>query len=154
MSEANATAACLFFDTVKWCTYKLNLSDYNGTIKNNLVAIGVHEVSHQWWFGLVGNDQALEPWLDEALALYSERIYYETIYPYPVNWWWRFRVTWFSPSGWVDTGIYDGYAFRGYTDAVYLRGAQFLEAIRFRVGEKAFNAFLQDYTNSFSVSSQ
>ena len=25
MSEANATAACLFFDTVKWCTYKLNL---------------------------------------------------------------------------------------------------------------------------------
>ncbi|MBT3339111.1 MAG: hypothetical protein HN391_14465 [Anaerolineae bacterium] len=128
--------------------------DYNGTIKNNLVAIGVHEVSHQWWFGLVGNDQALEPWLDEALALYSERIYYETIYPYPVNWWWRFRVTWFSPSGWVDTGIYDGYAFRGYTDAVYLRGAQFLEAIRFRVGEKAFNAFLQDYTNSFSVSSQ
>jgi DNA helicase II / ATP-dependent DNA helicase PcrA len=26
VSEANATAACLFFDTVKWCTYKLNLS--------------------------------------------------------------------------------------------------------------------------------
>jgi light-regulated signal transduction histidine kinase (bacteriophytochrome) len=27
VSEANATAACLFFDTVKWCTYKLNLSN-------------------------------------------------------------------------------------------------------------------------------
>ncbi len=122
--------------------------EYNGTIKNNLVAIGVHEVSHQWWFGLVGNDQALEPWLDEALALYSERIFYEEVYPYPVNWWWRFRVTWFSPSGWVDTSIYDGYAFRGYTDAVYLRGAQFLEDLRVRVGEKAFNDFLQDYATS------
>ena len=27
VSEANATAACLFFDTVKWCTYKLNLRE-------------------------------------------------------------------------------------------------------------------------------
>ncbi|MCP4139862.1 MAG: M1 family metallopeptidase [Chloroflexi bacterium] len=122
--------------------------EYDGTMKNNLTAIGVHEVSHQWWFGLVGSDQALEPWLDEALSLYSERIYYETLYPFPVKWWWRFRVTWFSPSGWVDTTIYDGYAFRGYTDAVYLRGAQFLEEIRVRIGEKAFNAFLQDYTSS------
>jgi len=122
--------------------------EYDGTIKNNLISIGVHEVSHQWWFGMVGSDQALEPWLDEAMALYSERIYYEEIYPYPVNWWWRFRVTWFSPSGWVDTTIYDGYGFRGYTDSVYLRGAQFLEAIRFRIGEKAFNAFLKDYATS------
>ncbi len=124
--------------------------EYDGTIKNNLISIGVHEVSHQWWFGLVGNDQALEPWLDEALALYSERIFYEEIFPYPVSWWWRFRVTWFSPSGWVDTGIYDGYAFRGYTDAVYLRGAQFMEDMRVRVGEKAFNAFLLDYAESFT----
>ncbi len=124
--------------------------EYNGTMKNNLTAIGVHEVSHQWWFGLVGSDQALEPWLDEALSLYSERIYYETLYPFPVNWWWRFRVTWFSPTGWVDTTIYDGYAFRGYTDAVYLRGAQFLEEIRVRIGEKAFNAFLKDYASSYA----
>lgn len=123
---------------------------YDGTIKNNLISIGVHEVSHQWWFGLVGSDQALEPWLDEALALYSERIFYEETYPFPVNWWWRFRVTWFSPSGWVDTNIYDGYDFRGYTNAVYLRGAQFLEALRVRVGEKAFNAFLQDYAASYA----
>ncbi|MBT3190485.1 MAG: M1 family metallopeptidase [Anaerolineae bacterium] len=124
--------------------------EYDGTMKNNLISIGVHEVSHQWWFGLVGSDHALEPWLDEAMALYSERIYYETVYPFPVNWWWRFRVTWFSPSGWVDTTIYNGYAFRGYTDAVYLRGAQFLEELRVRVGEKAFNIFLKDYASTYA----
>ncbi len=27
-----------------------------------------HEVAHQWWYGLVGNDQVREPWLDEGLA--------------------------------------------------------------------------------------
>lgn len=124
--------------------------EYDGSLQNNLVALGVHEVSHQWWFGLVGNDQALEPWLDESLALYSERIFYEETPPYPVNWWWRWRVTWFKPKGWLDTNIYAGADFRGYTDAVYLRGAQFLEELRVRTGEKAFNAFLQDYASSYT----
>ncbi len=124
--------------------------EYDGTIKNNLVMLGVHEVSHQWWFGSVGSDTAQEPWLDEALALYSERIFYETAYPFPVNWWWRFRVRWFNPTGWVDTTIYDGYDFRGYTNAVYLRGGLFLEDLRVRIGEKAFNSFLQDYASSYA----
>ncbi len=26
--------------------------------------IVVHEVLHQWWYSLVGNDQVNEPWLD------------------------------------------------------------------------------------------
>jgi hypothetical protein len=118
-------------------------AQYQGGIKNNLVSVGVHEVAHQWWFGLVGSDQALEPWLDEALATYSERVFYEH---YDLTtWWWGFRVNYFSPAGWVDTNIYDGIAFRPYTNAVYLRGAKFIEALRLRMGDKAFFAFLQDY---------
>jgi hypothetical protein len=31
----------------------------------------VHEIAHQWWFGIVGDDQWNEPWLDEAMAEYS-----------------------------------------------------------------------------------
>jgi hypothetical protein len=31
-----------------------------------------HEVAHQWWYGLVGNNQYLEPWLDESFAQYSQ----------------------------------------------------------------------------------
>ncbi len=27
-----------------------------------------HEIAHQWWYGMVGNDQVKEPWLDEGLA--------------------------------------------------------------------------------------
>jgi Peptidase family M1 domain len=35
-----------------------------------------HEVAHQWWYGLVGNNQFLEPWLDESFAQYShERLH-------------------------------------------------------------------------------
>jgi hypothetical protein len=31
----------------------------------------VHEIAHQWWFGIVGDDEWTEPWLDEAMAEYS-----------------------------------------------------------------------------------
>jgi hypothetical protein len=31
-----------------------------------------HEVGHQWFYGLVGDDQARDPWLDEGLASYAE----------------------------------------------------------------------------------
>lgn len=117
--------------------------EYEGGVRNNLVSIGVHEIAHQWWFGLVGSDQALEPWLDEALATYSERIFYE--FYGSETWWWNFRVNYFKPAGWVDTDIYHGGGFRPYTNAVYLRGAKFLEDLRARIGDEAFFAFLQDY---------
>ena len=32
----------------------------------------VHELAHQWFYSLVGNDQARDPWLDESLASYAE----------------------------------------------------------------------------------
>jgi peptidase M1-like protein len=35
-----------------------------------------HEVAHQWWYALVGNNQYREPWLDESFATYShERLH-------------------------------------------------------------------------------
>jgi hypothetical protein len=32
----------------------------------------VHEVAHQWFYGLAGNDQYRDPWLDESLATYGQ----------------------------------------------------------------------------------
>jgi hypothetical protein len=116
----------------------------NGTVLNNLIDIGVHETAHQWWYGSVGNDQATEPWLDEALATYSERLFYEQNYP-DVGAWQAFRIDAYNPTGWVDTDIYHGVDFRTYANAVYLRGAEFLQALREQIGDEAFFAFLKDY---------
>jgi len=123
---------------------------YDGTSTNNLTIIGVHEIAHQWWFGLVGDDQTLEPWLDEAMATYSEHIFLENTTPGLLTWWWNTRVNAYEPRGWVDTTVYNGGAFRTYTNAVYLVGAYFIDAIRSRVGDDAFFAFLQDYAVQMS----
>ena len=103
---------------------------YNGTAKSDLVTIGAHELAHQWWFGLVGSDQAEEPWLDEAMAVYTEKIFYEYNYPNYGNWWWNFRTYNFAPSGYVDGSIYDYPSFTAYISAVYINGAAFLDALR------------------------
>jgi hypothetical protein len=31
-----------------------------------------HEIAHQWWYGIVGDDQYAEPWLDESFATWSQ----------------------------------------------------------------------------------
>ncbi len=119
---------------------------YNGSVESFLISITAHETAHQWWFGLVGNDQALEPWLDEALCTYGEALFYENLHPEGERWWWAFRVNYYQPAGFVDSSIYSTSGYRPYRDAVYLNGAIFLDELRNRIGDEAFFAFLQDYT--------
>jgi hypothetical protein len=131
---------------------------YDGTPRGFLTLIAAHETAHQWWFDQVGNDQALEPWLDEALCTYMERLFYESMdaeeppqdaQPF-VDWWWYFRVDLYAPTGSLNSTIYDYSSFRAYRDAIYLRGAQFLEALRQQMGEEAFFVFLRAYATEMN----
>lgn len=126
-------------------------ASFDGTSGSFLVAIAAHETSHQWWYGLVANDQANEPWLDEALATYSEFLFYEYYYPQDINpFWWNRRVLPYNPSGWINTTIYGAEGYREYRDAVYLQGARFLVDLRAAMGDEAFLAFLQDYASTYT----
>lgn len=125
-------------------------SQYTGSARSNLTTIGVHEIAHQWWYSLVGSDHAMQPWLDEALATYSERIFYENNYPANISWWWQFRVNYFKPSGYVDGSIYDYDSFRSYTNAVYFRGALFMDDLRELMGYGNFSKFIKAYATRYA----
>jgi hypothetical protein len=118
---------------------------FNGNLGSYLVTISVHETAHEWWFAAVANDQALEPWLDEALCTYTELLFYENYYPDQVDWWWPNRIEYYGAQGNVNSTIYDYLSFRPYVNAVYLNGAVFLHELRTNIGDTAFYAFLQDY---------
>jgi hypothetical protein len=115
-----------------------------------LIEPTVHEVAHQWFYALIGDDQLHEPWLDEALATYSEVIYYEETgqrgaaagllsqmrsrvrsTPDPT-----------LPIGW-GVGEYPNPDV--YAALVYGKGALFLDALRGEIGDEAFQAFLKSY---------
>lgn len=40
----------------------------------------VHEIAHEWWYGVVGNNEVVDAWFDEGLAEYSTLLYFEN-YP-------------------------------------------------------------------------
>jgi hypothetical protein len=125
---------------------------YPGDATGYLTIITVHEVAHQWWYSRVGNDQALTPWMDEALATYSEFIFYEEYYPEYKDWWWRFRVAMWIPEDFDDfsvaSTVYEFTSLREYINAVYLRGARMLDDLRGDIGTEAFFDWLHSYAEA------
>lgn len=54
--------------------------DYWENGSPNLEGVIAHEIGHQYWYGLVGNNAVTKTWLDEALASYSEYVYWRAAY--------------------------------------------------------------------------
>jgi len=125
---------------------------YSGADTDFLPTIAAHETAHQWWFGLVGTDQANEPWLDEALATYSERLFNESFSPEKGIWWYLARINEAADKNCpVDITIYGFYSYNCYyTESVYMRGALFMQALRDRMGDQDFMAFLKDLATQFA----
>jgi len=111
-----------------------------------------HEVAHQWWMVVVGNDQINEPWLDEALTQYSTMLYYEAVYG-------KQRADAILNAVFVQThqalestgkdmpaGLpADAYPPDLYFDIVYDKGALYFHELRERVGDDVFFDTLQTY---------
>lgn len=129
---------------------------YRDAPLNNLTILVPHEISHQWFYSLVGNDPAKEPWLDETIATYCESLYFERYHPEHLAWWWSNRVDGFKPEGWVNATIYIPGGYSAYRDAVYLNGAKFMQELRNLTGDDAFFAALQQYTlqNTYKIASE
>ncbi len=115
-----------------------------------------HEVAHQWFFNLIGNDQPDEPWLDESLANYAVYLYYEA-----VDWpqmqtavlenVFRYRYDAARNLG-IDrpvSGAVVGFDQSNYINIIYSKGPLFLHAVRERIGDEAFFAAMLDYVRSF-----
>jgi aminopeptidase N len=92
----------------------------------------------------VGNDQAMDPWLDEAFAVYSELLFYETYYPGYLEWWWWTRVDRYPSTYCIDQSIYAFADFRSYVNTVYLRGATMLHELRQSMGKADFMESLRE----------
>jgi hypothetical protein len=111
-----------------------------------------HEVAHQWWYNLVGNDQPDEAWLDESLANYAVYLYYEDVawqemMDGTMNNIFLYRYNAAQNLG-IDrpvAGPVTGYDASNYINIVYSKGPLFFHAVRERMGDEAFFAAILDY---------
>jgi hypothetical protein len=141
--EFNSDIGMEFDGLVFLSPYFYNL--YPGTPKSNIHVYTAHEIAHQWFFAIVGNDQAQDPWLDEAFATYAEDLFYERFYPEYRDWHWENYITAHNPYGKIDISIYEGGELTEYRNVVYRNGAVFLKQLRATIGDEAFFSFLKDY---------
>ena len=123
---------------------------YDGSPNNLLVMISAHETSHQWWFGQVASDQSKNPWQDEALATYCEKIFYERYYSASMEWWWEYRIINYHSGKKIDGTTLSYGSFKPYTNAVYRKGAVFIDELRLLIGDQTFFIFLKDYVQQMN----
>ncbi|MDQ3871836.1 MAG: hypothetical protein M3301_09520 [Chloroflexota bacterium] len=96
-----------------------------------------HETAHQWFYGVVGNDQAREPFADEAMVDFLTR--------YLLG---AFRSSACS-SNRLDLSIY-AYPARCYFELVYVKGGSVVNTVRGRMGDKAFWPALRAYVRTYA----
>jgi hypothetical protein len=121
--------------------------------------VASHEVAHQWWYAVVGNDVIEHPWQDEALAVFSSLLYQEVHQPRFYEGTLQFYQAQVSAldggSGESDVGL-PVTAFAGrpqdYSQVVYDKGGVFLVALRERMGDGPFFQALQTYYREYRFS--
>jgi hypothetical protein len=106
-----------------------------GTGAANLRYLAAHETAHQWFYGIVGNDQVREPFTDEATADFVARsvlgIHRDSR----------------CPMARLDRSIYD-YSARCYYETVYIQGGNLLDEARQFMGSDVFWGALRGYVEA------
>ncbi|PVZ14775.1 peptidase M1-like protein [Actinomycetospora cinnamomea] len=110
--------------------------------RGQLDSLVAHELAHQWFYGLVGNNQARDPWIDESFTTMAQAVATDQEGGYvladipddslgevgrPMSYW----------------GYYFG--FDRYVQVVYNQGGAALVEARQRAGEERFDRALRAY---------
>ncbi|MEI8412647.1 MULTISPECIES: M1 family metallopeptidase [unclassified Kribbella] len=100
----------------------------------------VHEVAHQWWYGIIGNNEYADPWLDEAFATYATDLHEGAHRP---GCWPR----------WLPTAITNPMSYwqshqRSYGPVVYTYGACMLHDLERLIGTPTMVELLTTYAKA------
>lgn len=100
--------------------------------------IATHEMAHQWFYGVVGNNQAEQPFTDEAMAEFLTRDFL------------GHRASRCALAT-LDSTVYE-YSDHCYYEVIYVQGERYLNDYRLRVGDSAFWAGVQNYYQTYRFS--
>ncbi|MBN2185654.1 MAG: hypothetical protein JW746_10030 [Candidatus Krumholzibacteriota bacterium] len=132
----------------------------NGSADEGLI---FHEIGHNWFYGMLANNERDEGWIDEGMTEYQRFLYQESTYgPYGMAYEKNFsnflnprRKLWEEAAGPVIYYHRTGFAERVSTPyhefrscgraMVYTKGGLFIRALRYYVGDEAFWNIMRTY---------
>jgi len=114
----------------------------------------VHETAHQWFYSLLGNNQLLEPWIDEGFSQYATWLFYREQYgsSAALQFFNSFTRRWDK----VDrreipinkpVGFYNK---EEYASIIYGRAPLFLIEVQNTMGEEKFHRFIRHLITNYS----
>ncbi|MFG2352142.1 M1 family aminopeptidase [Streptomyces sp. NPDC048521] len=103
-----------------------------------------HEIAHQWWYGIVGDDEYTSPWLDESFTDYATDL---ALGKTGSNCW--SSVSWASSAEKITNSMayWDAHSSR-YSTVVYGYGKCALHDLRRLIGDTAMTKLLKDYASA------
>jgi len=122
-----------------------------------------HEIGHNWFYGMIANDERADPWLDEGFAQYLENRYDDAKYPMGLakissRFPWLGKETaggkdeqYYLSAAWardeqpVSLGAEAYPGFDSYNVAAYSKAYCMLRTLQGVVGDSLFDAFLREY---------
>lgn len=121
----------------------------------------VHEIAHQWFYNLIGNNEYSEAWLDEGLTEYATMLFFEQNEQYGINYeqsignmlssYQMFVDVYTDVFGELDTSMDRALnEFKSepeYTYCVYIKGVLMLDNLRSLIGDSSFFLGLKNYYN-------
>jgi hypothetical protein len=124
----------------------------------------VHEVLHQWWYGLVGNNQYQHAFLDESLTNYLTTVYFEEVYSEEVaqqqtllNILAPYLIYLYGVGGTehddevINTPTDDFSTGLAYGVIIYNKGPLAFQAIREAMGDDSFFTAISYYYDSYAL---
>ena len=132
-----------------------------------LEMVVMHEIGHQWFYGMLGSNEMDEAWLDEGINSFSEVRYMETKYGKRGNlfkysrWLPLFNDRWFQTMMYYITAtnkaerpiLTPAYDFIdepiAYQTAAYSKPAWVVDMLRYLVGDETFDKIMQEYCRRY-----
>jgi aminopeptidase N len=129
--------------------YIENSPKYGSATRYILEMVVIHELAHQWFYNIIGNDQQSLPWVDESITQYSVYLYTKGVWgndtaEMRVDEWRQRLAPLEDPE--LPLGMAVSEYGRAYSAIIYGRGPLFYYQLEKLLGEDILLAGLTDYS--------
>jgi len=120
----------------------------------SLVGVTVHELIHMWYYGVLGTNESLYPWIDEGFTTYASALTMQHLFggegdPVLSRYDGYFGIHEDGKFEALDTHADHFHTNRGYGTASYTTGAVFLNQLRYVVGSETFYNGMKRFFNTW-----
>ncbi|TCZ78924.1 M1 family peptidase [Paenibacillus albiflavus] len=108
-----------------------------------LERVVVHEIGHQYWYGMVASNEFEEAWLDEGFTSYAEDAVMEAEYGVRANL--PIEASYITSPAALKLNSWDYRDHNEYADNVYIRAKLVLRSIESNVGKQTMARIMRTY---------